>query len=304
MKKIIFGLIMGMVINTNINLKAQTWAQSGATWYYSAINIEYPPFSGYDKFEKIGDTLVGGKLCDNLLETIYGWDYSLNQFTTSNSNQFTYQSDDTVYYWAYNKFWIYAIYSAQVGDTWVFAQDTQSCQSQCYFLVDSLGQKIIGSDTLPIWYLTVYNDFTGSSSSVLIKKIGFDFTMFPKAECYIDYFQWGPFRCYNDSSGLSYSSGIVSYCDSTVGIENVLTSNNTISIYPNPTKGIITLSFNSQLPHLPSQLIITDIQGRAIYKTTWSGENNSIDVSGFSNGMYFYRIIAAKETLQGKFVKE
>src|ERR1035438_6744447 len=105
-------------------------------------------------------------MCDNILETIFGFNYALNQFTSSSSNQFTYQSNDTVFYWAYNQFWIYAIYSAQVGDTWIFAQDTQSCQPQCYFLVDSLGQMIIGLDTLPIWYLTIYNDYIGSSSVV------------------------------------------------------------------------------------------------------------------------------------------
>ncbi len=101
----------------------------------------------------------------NIYETFHVYNWQMNQWETSHGNIFTYQSNDTIYYWMNNQFWIYAIYTAQLGDTWNFARDTSFCHDSSYFHVDSLGQKIIGIDTLPVWYLTAYN-YSGTGNQV------------------------------------------------------------------------------------------------------------------------------------------
>ena len=78
-----------------------------------------------------------------------------------------------------------------------------------------------------------------------------------------------------------------------------------ISLYPNPTSGTFTLTYNSQLSLLNSQLIITDVLGRAVYHQAIINPNNTtINISQLSNGVYFYQLSNSKETLRGKFVKE
>src|ERR1035437_6201735 len=152
MKKVLLVLMIGMMGVANPDIKAQTWAQPGATWYYTLHNPIFYHVEGFDKFEKIGDTIKDGKLCDDIYETSYDYNYDLSQWETGHNNYFIYESNDTVFYWdnnfGNNQFNIYAIYSAQVGDTWNFATDTLSCHDSSYFHVDSLGQRIIGIDTL------------------------------------------------------------------------------------------------------------------------------------------------------------
>ena len=101
---------------------------------------------------------------------------------------------------------------------------------------------------------------------------------------------------------------VFSYPDClTVGIQE-LSSNNSISLYPNPTSGIFTLSYhlpNSQLYALQAQFKIYDVAGREVYSQPIINQESSIiNVSGLSNGIYFYQLINKDETYRGKFVKE
>jgi len=82
----------------------------------------------------------------------------------------------------------------------------------------------------------------------------------------------------------------------------MITNNNNISIYPNPNNGNFTISNHLNLSN--NELQIIDVLGRVVYKTTLSGDNNSIDVSYLSDGVYFYQLTNNKETMRGKFVKE
>jgi hypothetical protein len=72
-----------------------------------------------------------------------------------------------------------------------------------------------------------------------------------------------------------------------------------------PTFGTFTLSYNSKLPGQNSQLIITDVLGREIYHQAINNSTNqTINISQWSEGVYFYQITNNKETLRGKFIKE
>ena len=76
-----------------------------------------------------------------------------------------------------------------------------------------------------------------------------------------------------------------------------------ISVYPNPATNILTIHQSKQLTN--QQLLITNILGEEIYHQPINNSTQiTIDVSQWSNGVYFYKIRADTETLQGKFVVE
>jgi len=103
---------------------------------------------------------------------------------------------------------------------------------------------------------------------------------------------------------MCYDFWIVKFCDSTLtGIDQI--SNPEIYLYPNPTTGTFTLTYNSQLSLKNSQLIITDVLGRAVYSQPINNSTQStINISQLSNGVYFYQLSNGKETWRGKVVKE
>jgi YVTN family beta-propeller protein len=88
----------------------------------------------------------------------------------------------------------------------------------------------------------------------------------------------------------------------TTGIEANNKNESNITIYPNPVSTI--LNIHSQISILNSQLRISDILGNEVYKETLNGIDNSLDISGLSDGVYFYRVISDKQSQTGKFVVE
>ncbi len=70
-------------------------------------------------------------------------------------------------------------------------------------------------------------------------------------------------------------------------------------IYPNPATNYVFFKFSSFEGTSP--LIITDIKGSTVLNHKIQN-NTSIDVSGFENGVYFYKVIADNKTLTGKLV--
>jgi len=87
-----------------------------------------------------------------------------------------------------------------------------------------------------------------------------------------------------------------------VGINNINDSK-TIYVFPNPANTILTI--HSQLSILPSQLFITDILGNEVYSQPIINQQSSvINLSNWSNGVYFYEIRNERETWRGKFVVE
>jgi len=86
------------------------------------------------------------------------------------------------------------------------------------------------------------------------------------------------------------------YLAGTTGIKYVNTTPLDCFLYPNPGKGIYTLSYTAAEPGLVS-VEVTDIAGHCIYSQPWwvnGGMNRrSIDISTAPSGNYFTRIAAA-----------
>ncbi len=73
------------------------------------------------------------------------------------------------------------------------------------------------------------------------------------------------------------------------------------SIYPNPTKGYINIENHHDIRDY--KIEIFDIHGRLINSTTWTINNNQIDLSSLQNGTYFIKIIVKNEINVKKVIK-
>jgi uncharacterized delta-60 repeat protein len=71
----------------------------------------------------------------------------------------------------------------------------------------------------------------------------------------------------------------------TLSVESGFVSENQITVYPNPTNGIFYLETQHQFENL--NFTILDATGRVIYTDYFNGGSKQIDLSGYSNGLYF-----------------
>jgi len=83
--------------------------------------------------------------------------------------------------------------------------------------------------------------------------------------------------------------------------EKIIKHNEGVKVYPNPTNTTINIYLSSYTTS--ETLLITDVLGEEIYKGTLSGIDNSIDVSKWSEGVYFITIISQDNIITQKFIK-
>jgi type IX secretion system substrate protein len=115
----------------------------------------------------------------------------------------------------------------------------------------------------------------------------------------------------NSDEVTGYHGGVADYWvvklnpDSITGIKEI-NNNEGVRVYPNPVSETLTIR-DYELGIRNGEIEITDVMGGEVYHSQFSTVNSqlfTIDVSDFSNGMYFYRITSDKETMQGKFIKQ
>ncbi|WP_339889360.1 T9SS type A sorting domain-containing protein [uncultured Flavobacterium sp.] len=67
---------------------------------------------------------------------------------------------------------------------------------------------------------------------------------------------------------------------------SVVTIDNSVGVYPNPVNDMVNIKANTAI----SSIEIYDVQGRIIHKKITNQKTESIDVSAYSNGIYFLKI--------------
>ncbi|MEI6817069.1 MAG: kelch repeat-containing protein [Bacteroidota bacterium] len=86
------------------------------------------------------------------------------------------------------------------------------------------------------------------------------------------------------------------------GIHESIPAKTKITVYPNPASNTITIHQDNYFPN--QQVIITDILGHEVYKAPLTGIDNTIYLTKWSNGVYFYEVRSEKESVRGKFIKQ
>ena len=166
--------------------------------------------------------------------------------------------------------------------------------------------------SLDISHNTAINDFYCSYNSLDILNIangnninftGFGATINPNLVCIqVDDVAWST----TNWTAPVYIDNTASFslnCPLITGNVSLNTESVNISIYPNPASSTITIHQSTPSPN--QQLLITNILGEEIYHQAINNSTQTtIDVSQWSNGVYFYQIRGDKETLLGRFVKQ
>ncbi|MBD3636768.1 MAG: T9SS type A sorting domain-containing protein [Crocinitomicaceae bacterium] len=74
-----------------------------------------------------------------------------------------------------------------------------------------------------------------------------------------------------------------------------------ISFYPNPTNGILNVYIEN--PELFEYVEVRDINGALVYSANVNSSQSSIEMSDFSDGIYFVRLISGEKTVNQKIIK-
>ncbi|MFT5753514.1 MAG: Leucine-rich repeat (LRR) protein [Flavobacterium sp.] len=67
---------------------------------------------------------------------------------------------------------------------------------------------------------------------------------------------------------------------------SIITIDNSVGVYPNPVNDMVNIKANTAI----SSIEIYDVQGRIVHKKITNQKTESIDVSAYSNGIYFLKI--------------
>jgi hypothetical protein len=90
-----------------------------------------------------------------------------------------------------------------------------------------------------------------------------------------------------------------------VGINETISSTSEMSVYPNPSGDMITVSINANLV-IDNRVELQDMLGNIIYtkEISKSGKQSiQIDMKKYSAGVYFVRINTAKGFINRKVIK-
>ena len=90
------------------------------------------------------------------------------------------------------------------------------------------------------------------------------------------------------ANGISSDTTTFQYTACTVGV-NDNSNNNTVTVSPNPFSSYTTIAFNTE--QNGTVIIVVDILGEEIIKSTIKGNEYLLDMSNYARGIYFVEII-------------
>ena len=259
---------------------SQGWAPTGAKWHYTQISFTGPLIT-FSIVESLADTVIQGKNCKKMSNGGGCSFYGPYFFIYSDSGKvFVYDN-------YYSTFSLLYDFNLSQGDSWVVHPYSQGTISDSLIVsVDSIGTQIINSDTLKVMYTTATASPTfgiWSWGGKMIDRIGSIGYFLPQVG-FCDP-PAGPLRCYDDSIIGHYETGFAASCTWTnVGISEY-NFEDLISIFPNHSKGIFTISSSEDL----KEIEIVDILGNSVFKRTI---NSKLETLNFfqPKGIYFVKV--------------
>lgn len=260
---------------------AQSFAPLGAQWYYSAsANGAAPTGAEYYHYQSLLDTTVAGQLCKKITVKYYQYNGSV----TDRLPIFTYQADDTVWYYntIYSKFLPLYIFDVSQGDTLVYhspSVPTNAADTLFKVVVDSITIITAGTTNLKQVWTTPLGEFSlGRSYSELM---GSDWLMLHQPS--VVFPEWdGPMRCYSDSIiNYSFSSKPCDYL-MTNGIAEL---QNPLEFFVFPNPATTEINIQTSVPKKYEYVIYNSI-GQLVNKGIVSSNEETISVFNIGNGVY------------------
>jgi len=303
-------LIFFILLFTPCALFSQDWAPIGAKWHYDSMDGgQSPPSSSYYLYESTKDTTINSKSCRKIEVTYYSSQYG----TVIQPSEYMYSDSGKVYYYWSGDFRVLYDFNATTGDTiQVYNRlipDTNAYYSITDFRVDSvkLLKDVITDtslynniDSLKLQYLrpvSTHGYWVSFGSYPIIENIGSADEMFPTASFTIPE-KDGPLRCYQYDT-LLYKPFLLD-CDYWIptSIPDLLTVQQNIVVYPNPTTGQITIT---NLPKQTTGIIVYNVLGELVYDSPFI--NRHIDLSCLPVGIYMLHIVQGEPIFRKKVIK-
>ena len=258
----------------------------GSEWYYEIQN-ENGNIT-YQHLEYAADTTIHHKDVQIIIRTNTLYDKSEHVEMT---REYVYEEDGLVYWWNKDlqEFTVLYNLDAQPGDSWVIKVGTEQITMQ----VDAVDLYYYDGRLFRMLQVSDENDvFSGT----IVCGIGHLTSFFPERlmKRGKNYRVEG-MRCYWRDGELFFKYGEED-CDAVYknyhfGLEEdgPSTGSGTLTVYPNPTNGIITIQHSAfRIQH--SEFRITNLMGQTVLTGNINAENPQIDVSDLPKGMYFISV--------------
>ncbi len=260
---------------------AQEFAPVGAIWHYTQRTIN-PDLTSFKTIESISDTSINGIQCRKMIEVERYLD------TTNVIYHYMYSENDSVFFFAENDFHLLYDFGANTGDTIILDYFSTYDGTPLKMIIDSTGTIMVNNQEREIQYITCGDGMVIEFGHHVIEGIGNTSFMFPTLDGSLD----GPLRCYQDNNtDLFLNPFHPNYgwnhqdCEEIItGIEEIKSTEN-VSVFPNPTKNIISIKNIDR----ETAYKIFNINGKIIIRGIIS-ESNEINIKEFSKGIYFIEL--------------
>jgi hypothetical protein len=191
------------------------------------------------------------------------------------------------------------------GDYIVTVTDAEGCSSTQTVSVGNASAITLGSSTVTGNNSTSNPD---GSATVVVEggAGGFSYswnTTPPQTTNTATNLAFGPYTVTVTDANNCTANFTVTVPNFTALKENV--ASNSVSVYPNPTNGIITVKIdNLQLNNATIKVI--NLNGQTVYANTlrtFANGTSSIDLSNQANGVYFVQIVSEKQVITKRIIK-
>jgi hypothetical protein len=293
------------------SLNAQTWAPIGATWHYRELynNMGFVK-DGTREIKCTGTVTAQNKVCSQLTSHFRGASYYPGSpppvvATTPGPTFTTYQDADVIYLYNGSGFDTVVNFKAKPGDHWKACYPVTGCDSVTpvdvtdtgHINLNGMNLKQVG---LSYKKISTFFSYTITNTYTFTERVGdLNGYLFPTIRCQTDDPGDPPLTCYADNNFPVHKRAGVTECDlTTVGILEQK-SQPVLSLYPNPSNGVITVETS-----VPVSIQVIDHVGRVLYSNDEVPPGiNRIDTD-LAKGIYFLVATSDNQKKLIRFVRE
>ena len=260
-------------------------------WYYEILNDDGS--ITYQHLEHIGDTLFdrAGKRPKIIVRSNTHYD---RNSTTEATHEYVYEEDGKVYWWnkTTEEFTILYDFWANVGDEWDIKVGSDNITVHVDAVDDNYEYNNLNYRALHI------SDTDNVFSGTIVCGVGHLTSFFPeKLMTQGNRYRVDGLRCYWRNGILAYKQGekdcdeIYQQYHNSIEEDGPSTGSRTLTVYPNPANDVLvveTQDFASQPTTIAYR--ITNLMGQTVLSGYITTENQRINISNMSEGIYFITV--------------
>ena len=269
-----FIIYLSLLFNS-FSINAQEWFPIGATWYYNQVNF-LPGGNSYQHFEVTGEAVIQGKSCKIIAGLCQCGEYG--------SINYLYQEGDQVFIYdaAHDAFNLLYDFTLVPGDTLHYHSEIAGDTD---YLLDSITFLQAGPLNLRVQHIHPVEGWL-QLGGIIYERMGNTGCLYPV----IGFCDPGTagLRCYEDSIiGLQKFIPVELPCDYITSSTQQLDEDPSVSIYPNPSEGILNIEADIAI----DKLDLLEIQsGKIILQSVCHQSQCRMDIQFIHGGAYILRI--------------